>query len=191
MSEDEKHERRTVTLESSSNYAAWRLSNAINLLGKDLLGYVTGIADLDLTDVKLDVKEKRNAAKAFAAVIWSLGDTITASLPSNIKDPFDPKPVALWKHLEAAYSAQNGARTAALLQEVWRMVIPDGENPTPFIGSINSAYAEILTGKIDHDSMLAFAMIQALPESFNTIKQALWLRTPLKSIDVSSAVQAE
>jgi hypothetical protein len=39
--------------------------------------------------------------------------------------------------------------------------------------------------------MLAFAMIQALPESFNTIKQALWLHTPLKLIDVSSAVQAE
>jgi hypothetical protein len=134
MSEDEKHEQRTVTLESSSDYAAWRLSNATNLLGKDLLGYVIGTVDFDLTDVKLDVKEKRNVAKAFAAVIRSWGDTITASLPSNIKDPFDPKPVALWKHLKATYSAQNGARTAALLQEVLGMIIQDGENPTPFIG---------------------------------------------------------
>jgi hypothetical protein len=78
-----------------------------------------------------------------------------------------------------------------LLQEVWGKVIPEGENPASHIGRINSCYAEILQGKIDHDTMLAFAMIQALPESFLTIKQALWLRTPLKSADVATAVQAE
>jgi hypothetical protein len=121
----------------------------------------------------------------------SLSNIVTASLPSDIKDPFSPTPVALWKHLEATYSAQNGARTAALLQEVWGKVIPEGENPASHIGRINSCYAEIIQGKIDHDTMLAFAMIQALPESFATIKQALWLRTPLKSADVAAAVQAE
>jgi hypothetical protein len=116
---------------------------------------------------------------------------VTASLPSDIKDPFSPTPVALWKHLEATYSAQNGARTAALLQEVWGKVIPEGENPASHIGRIDSCYAEILQGKIDHNTMLAFAMIQALPESFAAIKQASWLRTPLKSADVAAAVQAE
>ena len=79
-------------------------------------------------------EEVRKADKAFSAVIRSLGDIVTASLPSNLKDPFDPKPVALWKHLEATYSAQNGARTAALLQEVWGKVIPEGENPSTHIG---------------------------------------------------------
>jgi c-di-GMP-binding flagellar brake protein YcgR len=76
MSDKEKQEKRTATLEFSSNYAAWRLSNTTNLLGKDLLRFVTAIVELDLTDVKSDVKKKRNAAKVFAAVIQSLGDTI-------------------------------------------------------------------------------------------------------------------
>jgi len=123
--------------------------------------------------------------------IRSLGDIVTSSLPSQLRDPFNPSPVALWKHLESTYSAQNGARTAALLQEVWGKVIPEGEDPAGHIGRINSCYAEILQGKTDHDTMLAFAMFQALPESFATIKQALWLRTPLKPADVAAAVQAE
>ena len=44
-------------------------------------------------------EEVRKADKAFSAVIRSLGDIVTASLPSNLKDPFDPKSVALWKHV--------------------------------------------------------------------------------------------
>jgi hypothetical protein len=188
MSDTEKEVQRTVTLESSFNYASWRLSIANHLLGKDLLKYVSAPVDLQS---KADAKEVKNAGKAFLALLKSLSNIVTASLPSDLKDPFSPTPVALWKHLEATYSAQNGARTAALLQEVWGKVIPEGENPASHIGRINSCYAEILQGKIDHDTMLAFAMIQALPKSFATIKQALWLRTPLKSADVAAAVQAE
>jgi hypothetical protein len=70
-------------------------------------------------------------------------------------------------------------------------IIPEGENPASLIGRINSCYAESLQDKINHNTMLAFAMLQALPKSFSTIKQALWLRTPLKHADVSAAVQAE
>jgi hypothetical protein len=42
MSDDEKHVQRTITLESSSNHAAWRLSLANYLLGRELLDYFTG-----------------------------------------------------------------------------------------------------------------------------------------------------
>jgi hypothetical protein len=165
MSDDEKiTPQRTVILESSTNYASWRLSVATYLLGRDLLDYVTGSSDLVLVatsvDKKAEDKDIRKAAKAFSVVIRSLGDIVTSSLPSQLRDPFNPSPVALWKHLESTYSAQNGARTAALLQEVWGKVIPEGEDPTGHIGRINSCYAEILQGKIDHDTMLAFAMIQ-------------------------------
>lgn len=39
--------------------------------------------------------------------------------------------------------------------------------------------------------MLAYAMTLALPESFTTLKQTLWLREPLTSSAVQAAVQAE
>ena len=41
------------------------------------------------------------------------------------------------------------------------------------------------------DEMLAYAMTMALPELSATLKQTLWLRPPLTSAEVASAVQAE
>ena len=39
--------------------------------------------------------------------------------------------------------------------------------------------------------MLAYAMTMALPESYATIKQTLWLQKNLASADVAGTVQAE
>jgi hypothetical protein len=66
MSDTEKEVQRTVILESSSNYASWRLSIANHLLGKDLLDYISAPDDLQS---KADANEVENAGKAFSALL--------------------------------------------------------------------------------------------------------------------------
>jgi len=57
---------------------------------------------------------------------------------------------------------------------------------------IRSAHAQINGGGENlSDKMLAFAMTMALPESFATLKQTMWLREPITSAAVAGAVQAE
>jgi hypothetical protein len=86
MSNDEStHIQRTVTLESSSNYASWRLSIANHLLGKDLLNYISAPDDIQRSGTgKADDKEVKNAGKAFSAVLKSLSSIVTASLPLDV-----------------------------------------------------------------------------------------------------------
>lgn len=60
------------------------------------------------------------------------------------------------------------------------------------MAEIRSAHAQInSSGENLSDRMLAYAMTLALPESFVTIKQTLWLQEPLTSSAVQAAVQAE
>lgn len=68
----------------------------------------------------------------------------------------------------------------------------EGEDPTKRMAEIRSAHAQInSSGENLSDRMLAYAMTLALPESFITIKQTLWLKEPLTSSAVQAAVQAE
>lgn len=62
------------------------------------------------------------------------------------------------------------------------------------MAEIRSAHAQInSSGENLSDGMLVYAhaMTLALPESFTTIKQTLWLQEPLTSSAVQAAVQAE
>lgn len=68
----------------------------------------------------------------------------------------------------------------------------EGEDPTKRMAEIRSAHAQINSSCENlSDHMLAYAMTLALPESFITIKQTLWLKEPLTSSAVQAAVQAE
>lgn len=79
-----------------------------------------------------------------------------------------------------------------LLQQMWTSPVMEGEDPTKRMTEIRSAHAQINnSGENLPDCMLAYAMTLALPESFITIKQTLWLKEPLTSSAVQAAVQAE
>ncbi|OWZ26661.1 hypothetical protein C356_06869, partial [Cryptococcus neoformans c45] len=99
---------------------------------------------------------------------------------------------ALWDELKSQYSAAVGARQTHLLQQMWTSPVMEGEDPTKRMAEIRSAHAQInSSGENLSDRMLAYAMTLALPESFTTLKQTLWLREPLTSSAVQAAVQAE
>jgi len=74
---------------------------------------------------------------------------------------------------------------------MWRRQIEEGEDPLPHLGRIRSAHAHIMAAGENPDRILAYAMTLALPPSFATIQQNLWLRSPLSSAEVAGAVQAE
>jgi hypothetical protein len=184
MSEDERMTYKVITLKGSENYEDWKLSILSVLLSKDILEFITNKAP--------DAKEKSKAGKCFALIIQSLSPVITSSLPANCRNPLDPKAALLWEHLEKTFSAKVGARQAILVQELFRTTIPEGEDPTPHLSKLQSAHAQLNTGGENlSDKMLAYAMTIALPESWSTQKQSLWLQEPLKSESVASAVRAE
>ena len=118
----------------------------------------------------------------------------------STKSPTTPNVQLLWEELRTQYSACTGARKAALLQEMWTTPIQESEDPMPRLASIRSAHAQInaSSGLVSSDNsstlsdeMLAFAMTMALPASYSTLQQTLWLRAPLTSAEVQNAVQAE
>ncbi len=69
----------------------------------------------------------------------------------------------------------------------------EGDDPMPHLSRIRSAHAQINASGEENlsDRMLAYAMTLALPESYTTVKQNLWLRSPLTSVEVVGGVQAE
>jgi hypothetical protein len=128
--------------------------------------------------------------KCFALIIQSLSPVITSSLPVNCRNPLDPKAALLWKHLEKTFSAKVGAKT--LVQELFRTTILEGEDAMPVLSKLQSAHAQLNSGGENlSDKMLGYAMTIALPESWSTQKQSLWLQEPLKPESVASAVRAE
>nr|ODN90119.1 hypothetical protein L203_02042 [Cryptococcus depauperatus CBS 7841] len=68
-----------------------------------------------------------------------------------------------------------------------------GDDSTKRTAEIQSAYAQIISaGKsFTNDNMVAYAMTLDLPESYNTLKQTLWLRENLSASELQVAVQAE
>lgn len=130
--------------------------------------------------------------KCFAVIYDSLSTVVASSLPAVYADPFDLKPSQLWAHLKRSYSALVRARQAALVQELFRTTVAEGENPSDVLARLLSAHAQLASGdeKIS-DSVLSYAMTLALPESWSTQKQNLWMESPLTSEKVMAAVRGE
>ncbi len=94
--------------------------------------------------------------------------------------------------MKSQYSASVGSPQAALLHNIWATPIQGDKDPNPHMARNQSAHAQINSGGENlSDCMLAYAMTMALPESYATIKQTLWLQKNLASADVAGAVQAE
>ena len=192
-SEDSKSNYRVVKLKGSDNYAEWELSIGSTLLGKDLLDIIN--EDPPAITVSLTTNQKhniRNHGKAWSIIIQSLSTVVQASLSSAARSITSPNAKLLWEELKLTYSASVGSRQAALLHDMWTTPINEAEDPTPHMARIRSAHAQINGGGENlSDKMLAFAMTMALPESFATLKQTMWLREPITSAAVAGAVQAE
>lgn len=179
-----------VLLTGPQNYAEWELSIKTSLILKDL--EIGTPVTLDSMSSKEDKEKYKRSRQAFALLIKSLSPEVQASLPANIRSVEAADSLALWEELKSQYSAAVGARQAHLLQQMWTSPVMEGEDPTKRMAEIRSAHAQInSSGENLSDRMLAYAMTLALPESFITIKQTLWLREPLTSSAVQAAVQAE
>ncbi len=88
-----------------------------------------------------------------------------------------PKVQSLWDEIKKQYFASFGSRQAALL---WASPISEGEDPTRIWLAIRSVHSQNNAGGENlSDRMLGYAMTMALPESFATIQQNLWLHEPL------------
>lgn len=179
-----------VTLFGPHNYAEWELSVKTSLILKDLeIGAPVNIGDTPSPKDKYNYKKFR---QAFALLIKSLSPEVQASLSAEICSVESANSLALWNELKAQYSAAVGARQAHLLQQMWATPVIEGEDPNKHMAEIRSAHTQINSGGENlSDQMLAYAMTLALPESFVTIKQTLWLKEPLTSSAVQAAVQAE
>ena len=75
---------------------------------------------------------------------------------------------------------------------MWTTPVHEGEDPAPHMARIQSAHAQLNEGGEQlSDQMLAYAMTMALPTTFGTLKQSLWLQSPLSSASAVSAVHAK
>jgi hypothetical protein len=186
MSKDKHSTYKVTTLKGSNNYKDWKLSNSLVLHSKDLLDFIS------VSQATTEVADKCKAGKCFALIIQSLSSVITSALSADCRNPLDPKAALLWAHLQRTFSAQVGARQATLVQGLFHTTIPEGEDPMPHLSKLQSAHSQLNSGGENlSDKMLAYAMTIALPESWSTQKQSLWLHEPLKSDLVASAVHAE
>jgi transposase InsO family protein len=184
MSEDERIVYKPLVLKGSENYEGWKLSISSVLLSKDLLDFIYA--------PPTDAKDKRKAGKCFDLIIQSLSPVITSPFPAECRNPLDPKATLLWTHLERTFSANVGARQAILVQDLFLTSIPEGEDPMPHLSKLPLAHAQLNSGGENlSDKMLAYAMTIALPESWSTQKQSLWLQESLNPESVASAVRAE
>lgn len=192
-SEDSKSSYRVVKLKGSDNYAEWELSIGSSLLGKGLLDVTNEDPPAITTSSTANQKNLvKNHGKVWSIIIQSLSTVVQASLSSSARSITAPNAKLLWDELKSTYSASVGSRQAALLHDMWTTPINEGEDPTPHMARIRSAHAQINGGGENlSDKMLAFAMTMALPESFATLKQTMWLREAINSAAVAGAVQAE
>lgn len=185
MAEEERSSYRPIVLLGSENYSEWSLSISTVLMARGLLNYIT-------SSQVLDAEDRHKINRCFAFLIQSLSTIIVASLPALLRNPLSPDPAGLWKHLKRAYSAAVGARQAALVQELFRTTVQDGQNPLEVISRFQSAHSQLVVGgESISDSLLAYAMTLALPDSWTTQKQALWMEQHLSSEKVASAIRAE
>lgn len=81
-------------------------------------------------------KERLRSGKAFAVIIQSLSLVVQQSLSGADRSITSPDPKLVWDEIKTQYSASVGARQAALIQDIWKRQIEEGEDPSPHLGRI-------------------------------------------------------
>jgi hypothetical protein len=176
---------RVTRLKGQENYAEWEFSILSVLLAKDMIQYLEESPRTE-SSTKAEQKFNREYRKTYAILAQSLSAIVQSSLSAAARDPLAPNVKILWAELKSSYSAVAGARQASLLHNMWTTPIAENEDPLPQLARIKSAHAQINAGGENlSDRMLAYAMAIALPDSFNTMKQALWLQERAAHLDRS------
>jgi hypothetical protein len=98
---------------------------------------------------------------------------------------------ALYVYLVSIYSANTGARKAALTQEIWETKNPVGQDPAAVFGQVRLAHGQLYATQTKPDQMLGYALLNTLDESYADVKQTLWSNNDLTSAIVLAQVQAE
>ncbi len=129
--EDDRTTHKTAVLHGADNYAQWELSIGSTLLGKGLLDCLS--SDIPLFQ---SAKERLRFGKAFALLIQSLSAVVQQSLSTAARSITSPNPKLVWEEVKAQYSAAVGSRQAALMQDMWRRQIEEGDDPLPHLGRI-------------------------------------------------------
>jgi hypothetical protein len=182
---------RVTRLKGQENYAEWEFSVLSVLLAKDMIQYLEESPRTE-SSTKQEQKFNREYRKTYAILVQSLSTIVQSSLSATARNPLDTNVKTLWAELKSSYSAVAGARQDSLLHNMWTTPIVENEDPLPQLARNKSAHAQINAGGENlSDRMLAYAMAIALPDSFNTMKQALWLQEAPTSTAVSAAIQAE
>nr|ODN78159.1 hypothetical protein L203_06239 [Cryptococcus depauperatus CBS 7841] len=179
-----------IVLTGSENYATWEPSISESLVLRGLT--IAEPVVLGETPTPEEKTEYRRQRQAFALIMQSLSPEVLVFLPANISSFTTASSHALWEHLKSHYSVILVARLAQLFQQMWAPLVIEGEDPNRRMAEIRVAHAQINAGgeKLS-DRMLAHAMLLALPSSYTTVKQILYLEESFTSTVVEAAIQAE
>ena len=197
---------RIVLPDGHDNYKEW-LRYLRNLLtGKDLLDVADG-TDTQPSDSTLLMAWKKLDKKAFSVIDATLTQNVHDNLPVLLTEYHSPPTIdksqaaqvpppassyVLLSHLQATYSAIQGSRQAELLRIIWRTDLPEGQDPTPHLAQLKSAYSAIVTaGATMRDVELTYAILMSLPPSFDPLVQSYYLATTKDSSSVINAIRTE
>lgn len=193
---------RIVLLDGHDNYKEW-LRYLRNLLtGKDLLDVADG-TDTQPSDSTLLMAWKKLDKKAFSVIDATLTQNVHDNLPVLLTEYHSPPTIdksqavqvplpasshILLSHLQSTYSAILGSRQAELLRIIWRTDLPEGQDPTPHLAQLESAYSAIITAGstmrvvelttpssclYPHPSTLSFSRTTSLPPRTRPVSSML------------------
>jgi hypothetical protein len=183
----EKTDFKIEKLQGSENFDTWGLNLISVLISKDVEAALDYAPHATLT-----AEEQKKAKLAWSIIIQSLSSKVQASLSPKSRDWQHPNASHLYTELKETYSATSGARLASLLSEMFKTTISEEEEPQVALGKIRLAHTQLNSNQVALSEMvLAHAMLMALPESYNAMRQTLLVQKSLDSETVMSSVQNE
>ncbi len=183
-----------ILLSGQDNFNDWLCSINNLLLVKDLSDIVNGS---NLMSASMDNRAWRKAnRKAFGHINGSVDKIVFSTIPSNLI-VYDAvlsisSAQRLLNYLISTYSANTGARQAELYHIMFQTDLAEGKNPALHLAKIKAAYADTVSqGESLSNSVLSFAILLSLPQSYLTLVQSFYLASDKLSNSIISAIRTE
>jgi hypothetical protein len=148
-------------LQGSANYRTWKFTMKMVLQAKDLWEVVSGEEARPTSDKEVLVWD-RKARKALATIALAM----SGSEKENIIECASPKKA--WEVLEKLYEGRGRNRKFMLLQELFKMYLPEREgNMDEYLRGVREKFSELATIglKLEDDVKLAI-ILNGLPEQY-------------------------